>query len=104
MTTFYYCNSVLSLYKDSTLWSYVGFPALCGHIDGCSKCTKIYLKDNAELTNFDNLRRDAIKRFEDEGNKFNFTCTLKLILEPAQFNTFTITSCEVWEKRYCPAK
>jgi hypothetical protein len=95
---------VLSQWKDSSLWSYVGFPALCGHIDGKKSCTKIFLKDNDELDRFTQLKVEAKNKYKNEGNEFDWGCTLKLTLEPSDYNTYTIKSCEVHKGRFCAAK
>lgn len=104
LVTFYYCNSVLSLWKDASTWSYIGFPTLCGHIDGKKPCNKIFLKDSDELDRFDYLRVEAITKYKDEGNEYDWGCTLKLTLEPAEYNTYTIKTCEVHKGRFCAAK
>lgn len=102
--TFYYCNSVLSFWKDSSIWKHVGFPALCGHIDGKKPCHKIFLKDNNELTRFFQLSSEAIDRYKNEENEYSWGCTLKLTLEPAGYNSYTIRTCEVHKGRFCAAK
>lgn len=98
--TFYYCNST---WKDLSVWSCVGFPALCGHMNG-QKCEKIFLKDSNELRIFNQLKSEAIFEYEKKGNKYGTNCTLKLILQPFAYNIYTIKTCQVHKGRFCGAK
>ena len=105
--TFYYCNSVMQNFKDASIWSYIGFPALCGHLNG-SKCKKIFLSNSGELKFFHTLRANAINRYNqnNENDKFNWSNILKLELvpDPHYKNTYSVVSCDVHKGRFCPAK
>jgi hypothetical protein len=108
--TFYYCNSVIQHYKDFSMWNYLGFYSVCGHMEGHQKCEKIFLSNFDEQNKFYTMYDSAIKKHnttnKEKNDKFSWKHTLKFTLmkDTKYSDRYKVVDCSVHCGRFCAAK
>jgi hypothetical protein len=105
--TFYYCNSVLQPFKDTSMWNYLSFYTICGHMEGKIKCEKIFLSNFDEKNKFLVMCDCAIKKHNEENaEKFDWQHTLKFTLmkDTKYSDRYKVIDCSVHNERFCTAK